>query len=128
MKAVIDTSSLLSLVRYYLPFDKRNILYDYVGNQIQNGDLIIIDAVLEECKYIAQKLVLKTLSYLDDKNFKKLYKIPTRTKNLLPPAPKRFYNMLDNQFRTQHSRRLNEAEFEQYKKEYKTKGMISEFI
>ena len=28
MKVVIDTSSLLSLVRYYLPFDKQTILYE----------------------------------------------------------------------------------------------------
>jgi len=26
MKVVIDTSSLLSLVRYYLPFDKKGVL------------------------------------------------------------------------------------------------------
>lgn len=30
MKAIIDTSSLLSLVRYYLPFDSNGILFNLI--------------------------------------------------------------------------------------------------
>ena len=29
MKVVLDTSSLLSLVRYYIPFDNEQLLFDY---------------------------------------------------------------------------------------------------
>ena len=34
MKALIDTSSLISFVRYYLPFDQDNKLKDFLEKQI----------------------------------------------------------------------------------------------
>ncbi|WP_417590716.1 DUF4411 family protein [Owenweeksia hongkongensis] len=118
MKVIIDTSSLLSLVRYYLPFDQNTILYDFVKSEVSNGNLIIIDAVFEECEYTTQGLVLKSLDYLTDKEFKKNFKLPIRTKDLLPPSSKKFYNLLNHNFRTPLSRRLNDAEFEERKKEF----------
>jgi hypothetical protein len=45
MKVIIDTNSLLSLVRYYLPFDKDKILYNFIKNKVQSGEIIIIDKV-----------------------------------------------------------------------------------
>jgi len=118
VKVVIDTSSLLSLVRYYLPFDSNKKLFNFIKKQIESGQLIILDEVYKECVYMAKGLVLEKLDYLNDKDFKKQFKIPTKTKDLLPPSPKKFYNMLDNNFRTNLSRRLNDAEFEQRKKEF----------
>ena len=49
MKAIIDTSSLLSLVRYYLPFDQDTKLFDFIKSEFENGNLILIDAVYQEC-------------------------------------------------------------------------------
>lgn len=118
MKVIIDTSSLLSLVRYYLPFDKKNKLFEFVKNEFKNGNLIIIDAVYQECEYTSKGIVLKTLGYLKDKSFKKDYKIPLKTSDLIPPSTKKFYNLLNDNFRTPLSRRLNEAEFEERKKEF----------
>lgn len=118
MKVVIDTSSLLSLVRYYLPFDKNNKLFNFIQTQIKNGELIIIDEVLNECKFVSKGLILEKLGYLVDKNFKKQYKIPVKTKDLIPPSTKKFYNLVDDNFRTPLSRKLNDAEFEQRKKEF----------
>jgi len=118
MRAVIDTSSLLSLVRYYLPFDTNNKLFDFIKHQFETGELIIIDAVSKECEFISKGLVIKKLAYLTDKSFKKTYKTPAKTNDLLPPSTKKFYNMVDDNFRTPPSRRLNDAEFEQRKKEF----------
>ncbi|MCD4691433.1 MAG: DUF4411 family protein [Calditrichales bacterium] len=118
MKVVIDTSSLLSLVRYYLPFDTNKKLFSFIKLQIEKGNLIIIDEVLTECEYISKKIVINKMVYLSDKNFRKEFNIPTKTKNLLPPSTKKFYNMVDDNFRTSISRRLNEPEFEQRKKEF----------
>ncbi len=118
MKVIIDTSSLLSLVRYYLPFDPKSKLFRYMKSEIENGNLILIDAVYQECEYTSQGLVLKSLDYLKDKEFKKKFKIPLNTKDLLPPSTKKFYNLLNDNFRTPLSRRLNEAEFEERKKEF----------
>jgi hypothetical protein len=118
MKVVIDTSSLLSLVRYYLPFDRERRLFNFIKLQIQNGNLIIIDAVLKECEFTSKQMVVKSLDYLNDKSFRKDYKVPEKTKDLLPPSTKKFYNLVDDNFRTPISRRLNDAEFEQRKKEF----------
>lgn len=118
MKVIIDTSSLLSLVRYYLPFDKKNKLFEYIKMEFKNGNLILIDAVYEECKYTSQGIVLRALDYLEEKEFKKDYKLPVKTNDLLPPSTKKFYNLLNDNFRTPLSRRLNDAEFEERKKEF----------
>jgi hypothetical protein len=118
MKVIIDTSSLLSLVRYYLPFDQKTKLFDFIKSEFENGNLILIDAVYEECLYTTQGLVLKSLDYLNDKDFKKNFKLPIRTKDLLPPSTKKFYNLLNDNFRTPLYRKLNDAEFEERKKEF----------
>tara|TARA_R110002049_G_scaffold114927_1_gene266609 strand:+ start:21130 stop:21696 length:567 start_codon:yes stop_codon:yes gene_type:complete len=118
MKVIIDTSSLLSLVRYYLPFDQKTKLFEFIKSEFKNGNLIIIDAVYEECEYTSQGAVLKSLEYLNDKDFRKNFKLPIKTKDLLPPSTKKFYNLLNDNFRTHLSRRLNDAEFEERKKEF----------
>jgi hypothetical protein len=77
MKVVIDTNSLLSLVRYYLPFDKKGVLFNFIKSKIENGDIIIIDKVLDECKFISKGKVLEKLPYLKIKHFCKLQKFLT---------------------------------------------------
>ena len=118
MKVIIDTSSLLSLVRYYLPFDKNTKLFDFVKSEFESGNLILIDAVYQECEYTTQGLVFKSLKYLKEKQFRKAYKLPVKTNDLLPPSTRKFYNLLNDNFRTPLSRRLNDAEFEERKKEF----------
>lgn len=118
MKVIIDTSSLLSLVRYYLPFDQKTKLYDFIKAEFENGNIILIDEVYEECLYTSQGLVFTSLDYLIEKEFKKTFKLPIKTKDLLPPSTKRFYNLLNDNFRTPLSRKLNDAEFEERKKEF----------
>jgi len=118
MKIIIDTSSLLSLVRYYLPFDQKTKLFHFIKSEFENGNLILIDAVYQECEYTTQGLVFTSLDYLKEKEFKKAFKLPLKTKDLLPPSPRKFYNLLNDNFRTPLSRRLNDAEFEERKKEF----------
>lgn len=98
MKLVIDTSSLISLVRYYLPFDTDAKLHTYVRNQIECGNWVVIDEVLNECKGTSQKLVVTWLDYLVDKDFCKEHDLPVKTEFLAPPAPAKFYRMVDSQF------------------------------
>lgn len=69
MKVVLDTNSLLSLVRYYLPFDKSGVLFNLIKNKILKGEIIIIDKVLEECEYVSKGIVISTLPFLQDKKF-----------------------------------------------------------
>ncbi len=98
MKVVIDTSSLLSLVRYYLPFDKKTILFDAIKSKIANGEILVIDKIIEECAYTSKGIVLTSLAFLTDKTFNKTYKLPLNTEFLLPPSPAKFYRQVDNQF------------------------------
>src|SRR3989339_1794138 len=90
MKVVIDTSSLISLVRYYLPFDKNKTLYNFIKSKIESKEILILDKVYEECEYYSKKIVVKTLPYLSNK------KNQINTIDLLPD--KKFFNRLENEF------------------------------
>ncbi|MEI6821053.1 MAG: DUF4411 family protein [Bacteroidota bacterium] len=121
MKIVIDTSSLLSLVRYYLPFDKNDVLHDFIKDKIYQGEIIIIDKVLEECKYNSKGLILEKLSYLSDKSFQKSAKIPHKTDTLIAPAPSKFLRQIDNQFVNtiiRKQRKLTDVEYENQKNHF----------
>lgn len=116
MKVVIDTNSLLSLVRYYLPFDKQEVLYQFIKLKIENGDIIIIDKVLEECSYTSKGIILSKLPYLKDNAFLKSSKVPYRTDSLLVPNTKKFFHQLNNVFVNAPIRKkLNDTEFENQK-------------
>lgn len=108
MKVVIDTSSLLSLVRYYLPFDMKDILFDYIKSKVESGEIVLLDKVFEECSFTSKGIVVKTLDYISKK------KNQVNTIDLIPN--RKFFNQLENQFINGSVRnRLNEAEFENRK-------------
>jgi hypothetical protein len=118
MKSLIDTSSLLSLVRYYLPFDKKGILFEIIRRKFEIGEIILLDGVYEECKFVAQGAILKKLDYLEDKDFLKQNKVIVKTDDLIPLAPTKFLNQLRNRFVANQFqyRKLTDAEFEVQKK------------
>ncbi len=120
MKAVIDTSSLLSLVRYYLPFDKKGVLFEVIKGKIANGEIILLDAVYEECRFVSRKIILKTLGFLEDQAFLKENGILVKTDDLIPVSPARFLNRIRNQFVAVPAqfRKLTEAEFEVQKNRF----------
>lgn len=103
MSVVIDTSSLVALVRYYLPFDKDASLKKFINRKIEIGEVIIVDKVYEESKFISKGIVLKVLNPPKNKAVK--------TTEILPSA--KFFNQVENQFcyGTQKNR-LNSAQFE----------------
>lgn len=111
MAAVIDTSSLLSLVRYYLPFDKSGVLLRFFEEGVAAGEIVLLDKIIEECKYVAQGIVLRQLPSCTDKSCHQ------DTASLLPYA--RFYNQVDHQFIIPSLRRkLNDAEYDSQKNAY----------
>lgn len=119
MKVVIDTSSLLSLVRYYLPFDKKGVLFEIIKSKIADGEIVVIDKIIEECAYTSQGLVLTALPYLIDKPFNKLHKLPLKTEFVLPPAPAKFYRMVDNNFVVNVMKaKLTESEYDSRKNDF----------
>ena len=120
MIVVIDTSSLLSLVRYYLPFDKKGVLFKVIKGKVSSGEIILLDAVFKESNFVGQKIIPKSLVFLTDKKFLKENKVITKTDELIPWSPTRFLNMVKNQFvaNTFQFRKLTEAEFEVQKNRF----------
>lgn len=119
MIAVFDCSSLLSLSRYYLPNDKKNILYDFLKQKISEGEIIVIDKVLEECRFNSKGLVVQKLDYLIDKSFCKEFNVGEKTEDLIPIAHEKFYRMVDSNFAVaQMIKRLSVPEYEAIKNEY----------
>ena len=121
MKVVIDTSSLLSLVRYYLPFDKNSVLFNYIKDKIKGGEIIIIDKVHEQCSYISKGQILKDIPYLGDRAFLKSIKLPHKTDSLIAPSPSKFLRQVENQFVNtiiRKQRNLSDVEFENQKNQF----------
>lgn len=109
MRVVIDTSSLLALVRYYLPFDKEDSLKKFVIAKIEAGEIIILDKVFDESKYIAKGIIVTVLSLPKKKIVK--------TTDILPDN--KFFSQLENQFcYGSQKNRLNPTEFEIQKNKF----------
>jgi hypothetical protein len=98
MIAIVDTSSFVSLVRYYFPFDKNQVLSSFVKSQIEDHQILLIDKVYDECRYVSKGIVLQELAYLSDKKFQKSAKIPITTTALVAPSPAKFLSLVDNNF------------------------------
>lgn len=129
MKAVIDTNSLLSLIRYYLPFDKKKILFEFFKSKISDGEIIIIDKVLEECNYISKRIVMNTLSYLTEKAFLKSHRIPFKTDDLIVPDTRQFLHQLGSVFVNSVMRRkITEVEFENQKELFLKSADLKQII
>ncbi len=111
MKIVIDTSSLMALVRYYLPFDKKGSLKSLIKDKVESKEIIIIDRVNTESKRTAKGLIVECLNFIDDK------KNITKTDSLLPNQS--FLRDLENRFcYAALKNKLNEAEFENRKQQF----------
>lgn len=95
---ILDSNSMLSLVRYYIKIDKNEFLLDFFKSKFKSGELLIIDKVYNECSYLAKGLVLKDLHFLKNKDFLKTYKVPYKTNSIIAPAPKKFLRQIDNSF------------------------------
>lgn len=90
MKAIIDTSSLLVFVKYYLPFDTNNQLTSFLKDKIENGEIVVLDKVLEEAKYLQKRIILEKLDFLYQS--KKI----VNTTELIPN--KQFFHWLNHDF------------------------------
>lgn len=90
MKAVIDTSSLVSLVRYYLPFDKDGNLAGFLEERIESKRIIVLEQVVAECQLQGKGQVVKALPFID--------KPKNKTAITDIQINKKLFNMIDNNF------------------------------
>lgn len=111
MKVVIDTSSLMALVRYYMPFDKDDSLKNFFKSKIENKEIIIIDKVAQESKRNAQGLIISSLEFIEDK------KNQLKTETILPQP--NFIRDLENRLcYASKKNMLSEEEFENRKEAF----------
>lgn len=90
MIVIADTCSLHRLVEYYLPFDKSKKLYELIASCFANRELLITDAVYQECRWMSKGKIIKGLPFLSDKSG------ISATRSILPS--KKLLRMVDNQF------------------------------
>lgn len=111
MRAVIDTTSLVSFVRYYLPFDKAGKLKKLLERKFTSGELIVLDKVYDESKFVAKGIVNKELKFLA-----KSPKI-IKTELILPES--KFFKRLENELCYGSQRnKLTATEFEIEQKKF----------
>lgn len=106
------------MVRYYLPFDKNKILYNFIKEKIQSGEIILIDKVYMQCGFIAKGIILSELDFLNNKEYKKLAKIPHNTELIIPPNTRKFFHLLNSVFVNsvvKKTKKITEVEFETLK-------------
>lgn len=102
-----DTSSLLIIVKYFIPFQKDKQLYNFLKEKFEEGALIMLDAVYNEAKYVSKGIILEKLDFLNDKS--QLVK----TTDLIPD--RKFFNLIEHQFCDQtvrKGRNITATEFE----------------
>ena len=107
MNAIIDSSSLVAFVRYYLPFDKNSVLKNLIKEKFESGELIVIDKVYDEIKFLSKGIVINELEFLSDKKKHK------KTSEIFPN--KKFFNMMENQYSNKiiiKAKGISEVEFE----------------
>jgi hypothetical protein len=113
MNVIIDTSSLLAFVKYYLPFDKGSVLKNLLKDKFESGELIIIDKVYYEIKGIAKGIIVEELEFLSNKSKH------IKTESIFPNS--KFFSMLEDNFCNKTIRKaknISDVEFEQAKKQY----------
>jgi len=113
MTAIIDTSSLLAFVKYYLPFDKSGNLKAFFKEKFESGEIIVIDRIHGEAKLLSKGVILKELDFLAKRSEL------TNTTELLPTRS--FFNLVENQFCNKQLvklKGLTDAEFEAEKTKF----------
>lgn len=90
MRTLVDTSSLVSLARYYHPFDSTDAISEFLSSEIASGNIIVLDKIAEEVQFVSGGMAVETFPCLKDK------KRVVSTKDIIPKQ--KFFNMLDNNF------------------------------
>lgn len=90
---MFDTSSLSVLARYYQPFDKDNELFEWFKGKFDAKEIVVLDAIIDESRYLFQGLIVKTFPFLLVRN-----DLIINTSDLLPNSPRRFDNLVNNNF------------------------------
>lgn len=90
MIGIIDTSSLIAIARYYLPIKDEVKLLRFIESKFRKGELVLLKSIHLEASRTQKGLALNLMDFLNDRN------LHINDADLMPPAPKKFSNQLDN--------------------------------
>lgn len=117
MIGIIDTSSLLAIVRYYLSIKDEAKLLRFLESRFRSGELILLSSIHGEATKTQKGIIFSRMMFLNEKE------LLTNDTELLPPAPRKFSNQLDNNFCiTLQKKRLTEEQYAQQKDAYMQTG------
>ena len=117
MTGIIDTSSLLAIARYYLPIKDEKKLLRFIESKFRSGELIMLSSVYFETSRTQKGIVLQLMDFLNDPELR------FNDSDLMPPAPRRFSNQLDNNFCVPlQKKKLNAETYALQKAQYLTTG------
>lgn len=109
-KYLFDACSLISLVRYYLPFDSDNKLKDFICKGFEYKEFLMLKEVKNECDKVAGGLIFKELPQL--KNIK--------STNFNEIITDKIHKLIDNNFIVSQSKidGLESGEYESQKHDF----------
>lgn len=108
-KYLFDTSSLISLVQYYLPFDADRWLQNFLYKGFEKKEFILLRAVKDECENVRQGLV-----------FKEFIKDSIKTTLFDEVVTEKLHREIDNNFIASLAKKkqLEEQEYNSQKQEF----------
>lgn len=92
MLGIIDTSSLVAIARYYLSIKDEAILLRFLEKKFRSGELVLLDTIHSEASRTQKGLATSRMSFLNDADLR------IKDAELVPVAPRKFSNQMDNNF------------------------------
>lgn len=90
MTGIIDTSSLVAIARYYLSIKDETKLLHFIETKFRSKELVLLSSIHEEASRTQKGISLKLMKFLGEKSLR------IDDSDLIPPAPRKFSNQLDN--------------------------------
>lgn len=90
MTGIIDTSSLVAIARYYLSIKDEARLLHFLESKFRSSELVFLSTIHLETSRTQKGIALSSMEFLNDKE------LQISDADILPPAPKKFSNQLDN--------------------------------
>ena len=117
MAIVVDTCSLVMIAKNYLPLDENGSMVAFLEQKFKERELLLLDAIQQEASQTSKGIAMEKMPFLKDKA------MVIKTVDMFPPSPKKFDNMIDNNFCIPLFRRkLNEEEYIQQKTDFRNSG------
>lgn len=92
MLGIIDTSSLVAIARYYLSIKDEAILLRFLEKKFRSDELVLLDTIHSEASRTQKGLATSRMSFLNDADLR------INDAELVPVAPRKFSNQMDNNF------------------------------